>query len=186
MNPIKLSLLCILIFSFVSPADWAAEMQNPKPNKTLQEWQRDWSKFEQHINESRKIDGGGIQDLMNGSLELMLALADGPVASSKLTDAAKRTGFGEEVEFTSVFEGIEACSDKQKKIHGTTVTLKFKPPFRGYFFSVPNEAEESKWKALSPGSNVRWRSTVSAIAVWFVRPDTEVNIITLTNARIIQ
>jgi hypothetical protein len=159
--------------------------QAPATGRPLEEWQRSWEKFEQHLEESRTIDGGGIEVLTNGSIGLVLALANGPEAPSELSAAAKRSGFGAEVEFTAVFKGIEATNDAQKKLYGPAVMLQFESP-KGYFFSAQREAEIAKWKMVSPGTKVRWRARVSAVAVWLIRPDKPIYLVTLRDATVIE
>lgn len=55
MRLTKLFSLCILAFSLIAPAFWGAGQQKPKPDKPLEEWQQSWSKFDEHIDQSRKV-----------------------------------------------------------------------------------------------------------------------------------
>ncbi len=171
----------------------------------LQEWQTSWKKFEAHLlkegadliaeTESRAREKGSWQEsgpstyglvVTNGSLGLMVALSNGPVAPSKLTDKHKQMGFGAEVEFSATFKGTKVSNDGEKKTHKSDMKLDFENPLGGCFcFSDPRESEMTKWKSVKAGTKVRWRATVSAVALWTIQFGKAIPIVTFTNVRII-
>lgn len=148
---------------------------SPRPirrsSQQREEWQTSWIKFVQEVSDfcqqhkdskSKQVPETTFQMTLHGQ----------PVPKS--WGIMKR--FGAAVEFEGMFKGVTLRSEKEELMAGKTVKLELEMPtdfpkeleqYGGVLLhAYPKPSAVAAWKKLSSGARVRFRATVTGVAVF--------------------
>lgn len=148
---------------------------SPRPTRRLsqqrEEWQTSWIKFVQEVSnfcqqhkdsESKQVPETTFQMTLHGQ------------RVPKSWGIMKR--FGAAVEFEGTFKGVTLRSEKEELMTGKTEKLELEMPtdfpkelekYGGVLLhAYPKPSAVAAWKKLSSGASVRFRATVTGVAVF--------------------